>query len=424
MTSAVPTDSKTQTVLTKLRKWPQVQLRRVCRMRYGDSLAGQERDNGDVIVYGSNGPVGEHSVANMKAPSIVVGRKGSFGRVVYAPDGGFAIDTTFFISSEDTLHNVRWLFFALQTLELDTVSQDTGVPGLSRESAYERRIALPPLPTQKAIANFLDRKTAAIDALIEKKEKLLELLGEKRSALINRAVTKGLDPNVPMKDSGIPWIGEIPEHWELRRLKDLAHKISDIDHKMPKAVEAGVPFLSAKDLLDDLTLNFERDVKQISEEDFQHLSRKIAPQFGDIIYSRIGAKLGKARLVESHKRFLVSYSCCTIRPRKDLCIPSFLRFVLDSGFVLVEARLRTQGIGVPDLGLAEIGRFLIPNPPLEEQLALATYLESVLNHYGRLLKKAESSLERLREYRQSLITAAVTGQLEIPIEPSARQDDE
>jgi len=154
------------------------------------------------------------------------------------------------------------------------------------------------------------------------------------------------------KDSGIEWLGKLPEHWELKRLGWITIIITDIDHKMPDSVESGIPFLSAKDLLDDGTLNFGEDVKRISETDFQSLSRKIQPKRNDIIFSRIGT-VGKARLVQTDDRFLVLYSCCVIRVIPDIALPEFVCFVLDSDFVLTEARTRTIGIGVPDLLIIE-----------------------------------------------------------------------
>jgi type I restriction enzyme S subunit len=143
-------------------------------------------------------------------------------------------------------------------------------------------LVVPPLPEQRAIAAFLDRETAKIDALVEKKRRLIELLKEKRAALISHAVTKGLNPDVPMKDSGIEWLGNVPEHWETTRLGWISTDVNDINHEMPPSVEEGVPFLSAKDLLDDGTLNFTDDIKFISEEDYERLSRKVRPRRDDM----------------------------------------------------------------------------------------------------------------------------------------------
>ena len=170
---------------------------------------------------------------------------------------------------------------------------------------------------------------------------------------------------------------DLPAGWSWCRLNSICNLISDIDHKMPKSVNDGVLFLSAKDLLNDGTINYDVDVKRISEEDYLRLSKKAVPQINDIIYSRIGACLGKARVVNRNVRFLVSYSCCTIRP---LMIDStFLALILDGNFVLKQAKKETQSVGVPDLGIKNIKDFLIPIPPLNEQSRIDTCLKNALS---------------------------------------------
>ena len=160
-----------------------------------------------------------NSFSNTTTPCIVIGRKGSFGKVNYSSDAAFAIDTTFFVDSRYTNANVRWLYYLLGLLQLDAVSKDSIVPGLNREDAYQQIGLYPPLEEQKQIAAFLDKETTNIDTLIDKQEQLITLLREKRQAIISHAVTRGLNSNVKMKDSGIGWLGEVPEHWEVSLLK-------------------------------------------------------------------------------------------------------------------------------------------------------------------------------------------------------------
>jgi type I restriction enzyme S subunit len=289
--------------------------------------------------------------------------------------------------------------------------------GVRQTISSEELLLLPfpalPVPEQTQIAAFLDRETAKIDALVAEQEKLIALLKEKRQAVISHAVTKGLDPSVPMQDSGVEWLGEVPAHWRMTRLAWICSEINDINHVMPVSVESGVPFLSAKDLLDDGTLNFIEDVKMISEEDFSNLSKKICPRRGDIIYSRIGACLGKARLVETDIRFLVSYSCCVVRVLPEHASQRFVRHLLDGEMILTEARMRTQGIGVPDLGLGEIGKFPVPLPPLLEQDRIADFLDGHASKFDALTSEAERTIKLLQERRTALISAAVTGKIDV-----------
>ena len=178
-------------------------------------------------------------------------------------------------------------------------------------------------------------------------------------------------------DEDIPF--DIPENWTWIRLQNICSLIGDIDHNMPKSVPAdeGVLFLSAKDLLDDGTINYTQNVKYISRADFERLSRKALPQKNDIIYSRIGAALGKARLVEMSKEFLVSYSCCVVRPL--LVYPPYIRYYLESPQILLHSIKARQSIGVPDLGMGEIKKYLVALPPYNEQIRIVNQLEVLLD---------------------------------------------
>ena len=207
---------------------------------------------------------------------------------------------------------------------------------------------------------------------------------------------------------------QLPNEWLWVSLDSVCCLIADIDHNMPKSVERGIKFLSAKDLLNNGTLNLTEGVKLISEEDYQRLSRKATPQRNDIIYSRIGACLGKARLVETDERFLVSYSCCTIRT--VIASPRFIARYLDCGFVLRRALAGTQSIGVPDLGLDKIKRFPIPLPPLAEQEQIVLLVEERLSQIDSAVKTIDAELIRAKRLRQSILKRAFEGKL-VPQNP-------
>jgi type I restriction enzyme S subunit len=310
---------------------------------------------------------------------------------------------------------LRYLHACLYANRVNTRSmkQATGIQNLDSGQYFDEKVAFPSLDEQRAIAAFLDRETARIDSLVAKKQRLIELLEEKRQSIISNAVTKGLNPAVEKIESGIEWFGKIPKSWKVTRLGWACETINDINHEMPDAVSEGIPFLSAKDLLNDGSLNFKENIKFISEEDFTRLSKKILPQRDDIIYSRIGACLGKARLVETDVPFLVSYSCCVVRVNKQVALPAYFRHLLDNEIVLIEATMRTQGIGVPDLGLKQISRFPIPLPPLEEQKAIVSYLDKTLLALRSLVSRVHDGIKRLEEYRSALISTAVTGQIDV-----------
>ena len=207
-------------------------------------------------------------------------------------------------------------------------------------------------------------------------EELYQQIQAEKQALIKAGKLKKEKPLPEITEDEKPF--EIPESWKWCRLYALCSLIGDIDHNMPKAVSPneGVLFLSAKDLLDDGTINYSRDVKYISEHDFTRLSRKALPQRNDIIYSRIGAALGKARVVESDIRFLVSYSCCTIRAIDADAY--YLRYYLESPLILQHSYDARQSTGVPDLGMGEIKKYIVALPPIAEQKRIVARLEELL----------------------------------------------
>ena len=186
--------------------WNLLSLKYVTKFKYGDSLSEINRISGNISVYGSNGVIGSHDVSNTKQPVIVIGRKGSFGKVHYCNKPIFAIDTTFYVDSTSTTNNIKWLYYCLQWLQLDSYSKDSAVPGLAREDAYDKQLPFCDPNEQKDIVDFLDKKTSKIDSLIEKIEKSITLLKEYRKALITSAVTGKIDVRElqKIKDNIIP----------------------------------------------------------------------------------------------------------------------------------------------------------------------------------------------------------------------------
>ena len=175
------------------KEWEVNRLKMICTFIYGDSLANEDRISGNIPVYGSNGIVGYHDKAITHKPCIIVGRKGSYGKVNFSNIECFPIDTTYFIDDRSAKCDLKWLNYALPLLELDKFSNDIGVPGLNREYVHNKRIPTPEQWVQKSIAAFLDRETAKIDTLIAKQERLIEALKEYRTALISEVVTGKID---------------------------------------------------------------------------------------------------------------------------------------------------------------------------------------------------------------------------------------
>lgn len=283
--------------------------------------------------------------------------------------------------------------------------------GLGQQGMKDALLPIPPVPGQKAIADFLDRKTAAIDALIEKKQKLLDLLAEKRSALINQAVTKGLHPDVPMKDSGIPWIGEIPARWDVARLKFLVATTVDCHHSTPTYEADGqFPALRTSDISPGF-LDLD-GARRVGEDEFQHRISRLRPRPGDVIYSREGERYGMAAAVPDGAEVCLAQRVMLFRP--DAATDStFFMWALNATSVYQQMRQYVVGATSPHVNIGDIREAWLPVPPLPEQERIARLLSDSAARDRAMAAKVEQHIERLQEYRQALITAAVTGQLDV-----------
>ena len=274
-------------------------------------------------------------------------------------------------------------------------------------------IPVPPLSVQRAIADFLDRKTAAIDALIEKKERLLALLAEKRAALIHRAVTKGLDPTVPMKDSGIPWIGEIPAHWRIVPLRVVVdyQEGPGILAKDFEPVDGGVPLIRIAGVQGrQVSLD---GCNWLSEEAVAARWRHFRLSAGDLLISG-SASTELIAEVGSEAAGAIPYTgLIRMRPRSKGVERDFLRTWLGSQAFYGQIDLLKAGATIQHFGPTHLSRTWIILPSDEEQRLVVEDLQRRLSKAEEVGVLLRQQLGALAEYRQALITAAVTGQLAI-----------
>ena len=367
--------------------WEVTSLKFICRFAYGDSLASEDREDGDYLVFGSNGPVGTHKLPNTTKPVIVVGRKGSYGKINYSDNPIFAIDTTYFIDTRYTTQSIQWLKFSLLTLSLDIGSKDSAVPGLAREDAYEKKLPLPPLPEQQAIAAFLDRETGHIDALIAKKKNLLSLLAEQRTALISRAVTKGLNPSVKLKPSGVEWLGDVPEEWEVKRVKHIV-------------------FLRSGEGITTDDIDDTGDYPVYGGNGFRGYTTNFTHTGHYVLIGRQGALCGNINYANGN--FWASEHAVVASPWKPLAtiwLGELLRLMNLNQYSISAAQ--------PGLAIDRIKELQIPVPPLPEQQAIAAYLDRETAKIDALSAKVLTAIKRLKEYRTALISAAVTGKIDV-----------
>jgi type I restriction enzyme S subunit len=310
--------------------------------------------------------------------------------------------------SPSTLIDTQYLYWAAPLL-VPRNAQDNiyGAPLLSRERISNASLVSPPKPEQRAIATFLDRETARIDRLVSKKERLIELLLEQRTALITRAVTRGLDLNVPMKESGVEWLGQIPAHWEHGKLRRF-WTVVDCKHRTALYVDQGFPIVSTTEVKPGrLKLDGPR---RVAEADFNDLTRDGRnPRRGDIIYSR-NASLGSAAYVDSDEPFCMGQDVCLITSRADQL---YLTYQLNSPIVLGQIEEISVGSTFERINVAQIKSFQVARPPENEQRAIAAFLDRETARIDALVAKIQKATERLKELRTAVISAAVTGKIDL-----------
>jgi type I restriction enzyme S subunit len=384
-----------------------IKLKRIARFRYGDALV-RDTSEGEIPVFGSNGAYQTTNRANTDAPVILVGRKGSYGKINWSDQAVFASDTTFYIDRAAAPKcELRWLYYALGTLRLDEGNREAAVPGLSRETAHESLVKAPPLPTQRRIAAYLDRETAQIDALVAENETLLALLEEKRASLISHAVTRGLNPKAKLKPSGIPWLGDVPVHWSVLPLKRLTTtiKTGTTPNTDDVTVEGDFDWYTPGDFGHDIHLSPSK--RRIFRESESFDSLRVFP-VGTILFVGIGATLGKCS---------VSLTDCSANQQINAIVPTR---ETNSIFLCLSLRAQAEGIrlmaNASTIGILNQERtsaIPIAVPPPAEQSAIAAECLRISTATDRAIAEIQTSITLLREKRSSLISAAVTGEMAV-----------
>jgi len=308
------------------------------------------------------------------------------------------------IFERPSIWNNKYGFYCLCSSknEHEKYSNKVVVSILNKTQQGNILMPVPSLKEQKAIASFLDQKTAEIDDLIADKEKLIELLQEKRQVIITEAVTKGLNPNVKMKDSGIEWIGEMPQHWNLRRIKYLANirnvKASDSDIDKPYIGLENIESKTGK-----LLINENNGHQLIGET--ANIFRK-----GDVLFGKLRPYLAKCIIADFDGR-------CTsellVLKTTSYILPEYLHFIMLSPKFIDVVNSSTYGAKMPRTSWDFIGNLRIPLPSIKEQEEIVEYLTQFINRIDDLISDINIQIQKLKEYRQALISEAVTGKIDV-----------
>ena len=295
-------------------------------------------------------------------------------------------------------------------LELNIVATGSTYEAVSVDEVGSLRCVLPPLKEQHTIANFLDRETAKIDALLAKKERLIELFQEKRAAVISQAVTKGLDPNVPMKDSGVEWLGKIPAHWEVAplyaRYEVALGKMLDTKRISGEYL---APYLRNVDVQWDRV-----NVDGLPEMDFAPADRsRYALHVGDLLVCK-GGEVGRTAMWRGElEKCYYQKAVHRLRPIRGKDVARFFYYVMHAtakgGRFVAGGNPNT----IDHLTAIQLKHYSFAFPPREEQMAIAGFLDREIAKLDALVAKVREGIEKLKEYRTALISAAVTGKIDV-----------
>lgn len=268
-----------------------------------------------------------------------------------------------------------------------------------------------PFSEQAQIARFLDHETARIDALIEEQQRLIELLKEKRQAMISHAVTKGLAPTVPMKDSGVEWLGQVPAHWTVTKLKFVIDQVVDCPHETPIYDPDGDYLVIRTADIDQGVLKPER-MYRLDREQYNHRIRRMPLEKNDVVYSREGERWGHAALVPQGGLYALGQRMMQLRVCSSIC-PEFFMYQLNSITTYRQGEVDTVGATAPHVNISTVINYCLTRPAMAEQKEISHYLNKNLSALDCLIGESLEMKALLQERRSALISAAVTGKIDV-----------
>jgi type I restriction enzyme, S subunit len=384
--------------------WTVKKLSYLASLKSGDSITSDDiRDDGPYPVYGGNGLRGYTDRFTHDGEYPLIGRQGALcGNINYAKGQFWASEHAVVVAPREEVA-VRWLGELLRAMELNQYSASAAQPGLSVDTIAALRVPIPPFREQCVIADYLDRETARLDALVAVKERVLGLLAEKRRALITRAVTRGLDPRAALRDSGIPWLGSIPADWETRRAAWLFRERDERG-------EADLPLLEVSISAGVILREFSDERIESTAADFNNY--KVARQ-GDVAFNKM--RMWQGAVGVAPQDGLVSPDYVVAAPT-GLLTSAYAALLFRTEMFSAECARRSHGIVWDRLRLYWDGfrEIELPLPSEDAQRTIVSYVAAETAKIDALRLASERSIALLRERRVALIAAAVTGQLSLP----------
>ena len=385
-----------------------VPLRRLTTMTYGDALPDALRRSGDVPVISSGGVTGLHDKENTRTPAIVIGRKGSHGSTWWSERAAFVIDTAYYVDERNTNLDLRWLYYVMQSADLSALTNDVGVPGLSRELAYKALVPAPPNSNeQRRIADFLDDQVPRIDNIIAARQQQAHLILE-RWRETRRLVIRGLDRSAPADDAG-GWLGPLAAGFQPRRIGSLARVYAGAGFPIDdQGVEAGeYPYMKVSDLAAaDARAEVRSSRNFVDRETARRLGAKPAPP-ETIVFPKVGAAL------LTNRRAILAVEAVFDNNVMGLHFfgahPRFMLHVLRD----LDLALVSNPGPVPSVNESTIKDIRVPVPGHHRQESITRRLDEESADMEMVLRVLETAIVLLQELKRSLISAAVSGEFDV-----------
>lgn len=399
--------------------WKLAQVRYLFKIGRGRVIAQTElKDDGKYPVFSSqtknNGCLGYINTYDFDVEQLTWTTDGANAGTVFLRNGKHNCTNVC-----GTLHpliksiNLHYQKFALEHIAFYHKRVDTNGYKIMNNEMAAIHTLLPSLEEQQKISTYLDTKCTKIDSIIEKQEKVIEKLKEYKLSVITEAVTKGLNPDVKMKDSGVEWIGEIPEHWEMIRLKFLLTHIVDCPHETPNYFHGGKYHVIRTADQDFGFLRSDDDMYRLDESEYQKRIRRLSLDKDDIVYGREGERWGLACIVPENEKYCLGQRMMQFRCNTMLILPKFAMWALNSRYVYLQGSVDTIGSTSPHVNISTMRNYCVPTPTGKEQTEIMDYLDKKCSAIDKSIEQKQAIIEKLKEYKKSLIYEVVTGKREV-----------
>jgi type I restriction enzyme S subunit len=389
-------------------RWEVVQFKKFVDIQNGSDHKHVEQEEGFPVI-GSGGVFAHASDFLYDGESVLLGRKGTIDKPLHINGRFWTVDTMYWTKISPAVSG-RFAYYLAVTIPFDFYSTNTALPSMTKGALSSHRVACPPLLEQTQIAAFLDRETAKIDALIAEQRRLMELLKEKRQAAISHAVTQGLNPRAPMKPSGIEWLGDVPAHWFVTALK---RGFSVTLGKMLQPDSSGPedelhPYLRAANIQwDGVNSN---DIKLMWHSKRDRAQLRL--EHGDLLVSE-GGDVGRSCLWAAElEQCYFQNSVNRVRARdgnSNRYLYYWMSTVKDKGYIDVLCNKST----IAHFTAEKVAAVPVPLPSPDEQAQIAAFLDREAAQIDGLTSEAQRAIDLLAERRTALISAAVTGQIDV-----------